>query len=311
MRGLALTTAALSGLLAAVTAAWQNDTFRSGISLVHVDTEVLDANHRVLTGLQKQDFRISDSGREQPILGIASDQQPLDLLLLFDTSLSMRGVVQRIAEAAQSGLRELHNGDRVCVMVFNTKSTVLLPFTNNLELAQSTVQRILTKQHFGGGTAIQNAVSDAGERFDTGAKNERRRAILVVTDDVGIRTRREESVVHELWVADASLSGLVVRDAKFSAAVRVRNILAPELQLVQAGMKGIAEKTGGDVLYASNAAIGFAELMHRIRSRISLYYRMPEGKSGEARRINVELSPDARRRLPGASVQGRRGYVVR
>jgi VWFA-related protein len=302
--------AAVACVLVNAIAARQNETFRSGISLVHVDIEVVDANHRVLTGLRKQDFRIFDSGSEQPILSIAADEQPLDLVLLFDISLSMRGVVQQIAEAAQSGLRQLHKGDRVCVMAFNTRSTLMLPFTDDLQLAQSAVQRNLMEQRFGGGTAIQSAVADAGERFGVEASSERRRAILIVTDDIGIRTRREESVVHELWRADASLSGLIVRDAKFNTAIHVRSILAPETLLLQAGMKGIAEKTGGDVLHSKDGDVAFRDMMHRVRSRISLYYRMPEGKRGEARRVKVELSTDAAKRIPGAVVRARHGYIV-
>jgi VWFA-related protein len=286
------------------------EAFRTGISLVHVDAEILDANHRVLTGMQKNDFLILDNGRPQSILSMASEEQPPDLILLFDISLSMRGVVQRIAGGAGQAFQQLRSGDRVCVMTFNSRSAVLFPFSDDLSAAQRAVKETLVKERFGGGTKIQNAVVDAGEQMKFQNRVGRRRAILIVTDDVGIRTRREESVVSELWAADASLNGVIVRDAKFTVQRRVTQVLSPETLLLQAGMQGIAEKTGGDVLHSSDGSAAFQEMMRRIRSRISLYYHMPDAKPGDTRRVQVELSSAARQRFPDATVHARRGYVI-
>lgn len=284
------------------------ETFQAGISLVHIDAEVLDANHRIITGLRKDDFAIDDDGRPENIVAFAAEEQPLDLVLLFDTSRSMRGVVDRIAKAAQAAFKQLRSGDRVAVMVFNEHSSLLLPMTADLDSARNVVEQSLVKERFGSGTKIQDGVSDAGRQFKS--SNNRRRAILIVTDDVGLRTRREDSVVHELWGADASLNGLIVRDEKFVVQMRVTHVLSPGTMLIQAGMRGIAEKTGGDVLQSSEPASAFKDMIHRIRSRFSLYYRMPDAKQGETRHVKVELSSSAQARLPGASVHARRGYIV-
>jgi hypothetical protein len=195
-------------------------------------------------------------------------------------------------------------------MTFNSRSAVLFPFSDDLSAAQRAVNETLVKERFGGGTKIQNAVVDAGEQMKFQNRVGRRRAILIVTDDVGIRTRREESVVSELWAADASLNGVIVRDAKFTVQRRVTQVLSPETLLLQAGMQGIAEKTGGDVLHSSDGSAAFQEMMRRIRSRISLYYRMPDAKPGDTRRVQVELSSAARQRFPDATVHARRGYVI-
>ena len=108
-------------------------TFRAGVSLVHVDAEVLAQDGRILTGFHKEDFRVFDERKEQPILQFAAEEQPLDLILLFDISGSMRGVVQEVADAARQGLHELQPGDRVCVMVFNSSSREVAPFTEDLD----------------------------------------------------------------------------------------------------------------------------------------------------------------------------------
>jgi hypothetical protein len=55
----------------------------------------------------------------------------------------------------------------------------------------------------------------------------------------------------------------------------------------------------------------FPEVMHRIRSRYSLYYPLPKGDLDSLRTIRVELSADAQQRFPGAHVTTRRGYRLR
>jgi hypothetical protein len=87
-------------------------------------------------------------------------------------------------------------------------------------------------------------------------------------------------------------------------------ILAPQNLAMQAGMKGIAEKTGGDALTANEPGTAFQEAMRRIRTRYSLYYALPEAKAGATRAIRVELAPDAAKRFPKARLRARTGYVV-
>jgi VWFA-related protein len=285
-------------------------TFRAGVSLVHVDAEVLGEDGRILAGFHKEDFRVFDERKEQPILQFAAEEQPLDLILLFDISGSMRGVVQDVANAAHQGLHELQSGDRVCVMVFNSGSREIAPFTEDLDAVDRTIQNDVLGLNFGGGTLIQAAVSDAAMRFRREPHTERRRAVLIITDNMGRRTRREASVVEEFWESDAILSGLIVRNPAYQAMRTVGIILGPQNLAMQAGMKGIAEKTGGDSLTANEPGSAFAEAMRRIRTRYSLYYALPEGKPGATRTIRVELTAAAAQRSAKSRVRARSGYVV-
>jgi VWFA-related protein len=300
-------------ILCAATLACAQDsvTFRAGVSLVHVDAEVLGQDGRILAGLHKEDFRVFDERKEQPILQFAAEEQPLDLILLFDISGSMRRVVQEVADAARQGLHELQSGDRVCVMVFNSRSREVAAFTEDLVAVDRTIQNDVLGINFGGGTLIQAAASGAAMRFRREPHTERRRAVLIITDNMGMRTRREASVVQEFWESDAILSGLIVSNPAYQAIRTVGIILAPQNLAMQAGMKGIAEKTGGDSLTANEPGTAFAEAMRRIRTRYSLYYAPPaQAKPGATRAIHVDLTPDAARRCPKSRVRARTGYVV-
>src|SRR3954452_17469305 len=93
-------------------------TFRLDVSLVHVDAEVLTKDGRIVSGLGIEDFRVFDDGREQKLVSVASEQQPLDLILLFDISASMRPRIQRVAQAARQAAALLRKGDWVAIMCF-------------------------------------------------------------------------------------------------------------------------------------------------------------------------------------------------
>jgi len=300
----------LTLLLAAALASPQEGTvFRADVILVHVDAEVVSADGRILTGFTKDDFRVLDERKEQPIVQFSSDEQPLDLILLFDVSGSMQRTVAEVSAAAHQGLHELRAGDRVAVWTFNTNSHQVAGFTENLDEVERTIQDDVLSMQFGGGTYIQQAVSDAAMRFRSEPKNQRRRAVLIITDNMGQRTRREESVVEEFWESDAILSGLIIENGAFQARRAAGVVLNPLSLAMQAGMKGIAEKTGGDSITANEPGSAFQEAMHRIRSRYSLYYAQPAGKPGVMRSIQVELTPAASKRYPKARVRARTGYV--
>ena len=299
-------------LLAAVWGCAQEGVvFQAGVSLVQVDAQAVTADGRIIEGLTKNDFRILDEGKEQNVLHFSTGEESLDLILLFDISGSMRPVVQSVAQAAREGLRELRQGDRVAVMLFNTRTRLLAPFSEDLDAVERTVMDLGLTVNFGGGTFIQSAADDAAKFFQREKPGRRRRAVLVVTDNVGIRTRQEITVVRNYWEADALLSGLIVSNGAMVAVRTVATILGPQRLLLQAGMKGIAEKTGGDTITAADPGTGFRDAMRRIRSRYSLYYATPPAKAGATRSIRVELRAEAAKRYPKARIRARSGYVVR
>jgi len=285
-------------------------TFRAGVALVHVDVEVLAPDGRIVTDLTQPDFRVSDNGKEQTIVHFAAGEESLDLILLFDISGSMRPAVESVAAAAREGLQELREGDRVAVMVFNARSRVVTPFTGDLDKVERLIRKDVLVSRFGGGTFIQSAADRAARIFMAKSRTRRRRAVLVITDNYGQRTRKESTVVRNYWEADALLSALIVRTKGMRTRRTIATIMSPQMLAFQVGVGGIAEKTGGDMIQAGDSGNAFQEAMRRIRTRYSLYYALPESKPGDTRSIRVQLAPEASARLPKARVRARTGYVV-
>ena len=283
--------------------------FRAGVSLVHVDVEVADETGP-LAGFHKEDFMVTDNRVPQHVLFFSQDVVPLDLILLFDISGSMRFNVEKIAASSRRALTELHTGDRVAVMTFNSRSQIVAPFTDDLLAVARTINDDVLGGRFGGGTRLLAGVDEAAEYFLREPRTERRRAVLILTDNYGQRSRRASTVVHRLWEADAILSGLIVRSAGETAMVTASVVMNPLVLALKEGMEGVAEKTGGDTIKADDPSDAFRDAMRRIRLRYSLYYGMPQGKPGEQRQIKVELSEDASKRYPAAHVRARRGYLI-
>jgi VWFA-related protein len=220
----------------------------------------------------------------------------------------MRVKVEKVVGAAHQAMQVLRRGDRVSVMTFNTSTRLVSSFTDDLSSVERDIEEVLGLR-FGGGTRIHQAVYDAANNFQQERRTQRRRVVLIITDNLGTRTRSEMSVIRNMWEADALLSGLVIPDHWFPVRKAIVAVMAPYALLNSGkGMDNIAEKTGGDTIRTDDPGAMFPEMMRRIRNRYSLYYPMPEGKPGEWRSIRAELTPETQQRFPGARVVARRGY---
>jgi len=228
--------------------------------------------------------------------------------LLFDTSGSMRNQVARVANAAREAFHELREGDKVCVMTFTSGANLVSPFTTDLDSVEHGMRGILNRP-FRGGTQIREAIYEAANYFLATGRSQRRRAILIITDNLGGHKRSESAVVTNLWEADAVLSGIVVPPRRPRGS---RNDPLAELMLSKmfAGIDAIAEKTGGEALHSADPGSELTQMIHRIRNRYSLYYPTPKATPGSVRSIRVELTAEAQEHLHGAHVLARRAYTL-
>jgi Ca-activated chloride channel family protein len=284
----------LSFVLLFAVAAFAQDgaVFRSGVSLVRVDVEAFDTRGRVVTGLTRDDFRVSDEGAPQSLVNFSFEEEPLDLILLFDTSGSMHGKLLNVVRATELGFNELHKGDRVCVRAFSANSTEMQPFTDNLQAVNEAILIRVLQLKFGGSSRIGSAADEAALRFRNEPKTRRKRAVLIVTDKPGAREPNESAIVHDLWNSDAVLSELI-------------------LDRGQNGANGIVEKTGGAVIVsAGNPGEAFRDSIHYLRSGYTMYYSMPAAQLGAERKLDVVLTAEAAKKFPNVKIRARSGYIV-
>jgi VWFA-related protein len=281
--------------------------FRSGVSNVRLDAQVSTGNH-VVRGLGIHDFEVLDNGTRQPLLYAALDVEPIDLLLLLDVSGSMRDHVSEMASVATDALRHLRKGDRVAVMAFAGKAKLTTELTAEWDRISPALQEAARDETVGAQTATNAAIMEGIQYLDK-ASNRLRRAILILTDNLGENYRlRDEAVIDSLLRASVLLEGIIIgrnvrRPPAGTRVTKDANVSLPNVFW-------IASETGGEAVVSSAATQAFPDLVARIRVRYSLQYRAPAATRGEFRRVQVSLAPAARMKYPDAKVLARRGYYA-
>lgn len=335
-------------VLPALLSAQDEVVFRSDVSLVRVDVQVLDRSNRAVTGLQAEDFVLREEGKERQIRNFANEDMPVDVVFLIDVSGSMRPHVQRLADAAESAMTVLGNNDRVALMVFDRMTRVRSGFVPHRQTMRE-MNALLDQEQFNGGTDITRALLDAARYVERNARKEARRAIVILTDDRTEFDRDEARVGRELVRADAVLMALLAPDAMGGRWSQYPGqtpggsrggggwpsvIFGPPMggggyprrgggypggggrsrpqignNTRSAGTAEIARASGGDSLPVDDAS-ALETTLSRIRQRYALYFLVPEGaKAGEERRIDISLASAAARRYSGAELRYRREYL--
>jgi VWFA-related protein len=294
--------------------------FRTDVTLVRVDAQVVDRAGQRITGLSQDDFRLLVGSRPADIRAFAYEQIPLDVLLLIDVSGSMRPHVERIAMGARSAMRALGPDDRVAITVFDRRSRNRLEFEPDHDTVAAAMEDVLDTENFNSGTAITRAMKDSADWVAREARRDARRAIVILTDDESGDGRDDDGVLSALDRADAALSVLMApasRRGRGGAGGGVRlptsrrggiifgprfPIPQPQVSMLEsAGVREIARETGGDT-FRVDESDALRMTFARLRQRYALFYSDPTG----AAPVQIALSDAAARRYPGADVVFRR-----
>src|SRR5206468_10793443 len=91
--------AALSGVLLvsfSALALAQQPTFRAGTQVVSLFTTVTDAQKRLVPSLTQDDFEVFDNEKPQVLSFFQNEVQPISVVVMLDTSGSMRSEERRV-----------------------------------------------------------------------------------------------------------------------------------------------------------------------------------------------------------------------
>ena len=295
-------------LLCAVPAVAQVPTFGVGTERVTLTATVVDGRGRPVLDLRREEIRLRENGKPQPVTFFARpDAAPASLLILVDSSGSMTG--DKPARARLAFLRLLDGmspRDQAALASFDAEYTLRVPFTSD----RGQLLRAFDGLDSFGATALYDALGQ-GVRDLALAPGEGRRAIVAFTDgvDTGSRStpaqaldeaRAAATPVYALSVMsplDDPRSGAFVGAPQGAAHV----VRGPEV------LKAWATAAGGEMFMASDlpaVETAITRILSEVRHQYRLGYDPPPGVPG-FRRIDVS----ATRR--GVVVRTRRGYVAR
>jgi len=263
----------------------RSSSIRVDVSLVSVLASVLDKNNRPAPNLTPDHFEIYEEGRPQQIAVFEPEtQQPLDLALMMDSSLSELKELPFEIEAASRFIRQVvRPGDRMAVYEFADSVTQLTSFTSDVRRLQNAVRRIT----LGDGTSLYDAVFLGAGALSRGTPGRRR--VLVLLTDAGETTSHTdfESARRAALRADALLYTIVFSPVKSEGG---RNTAGENALAV------ITDGTGGAMLYPDNVSqlnAMFDRIDRELRTQYRLgYYPQPRPPGGVYRRIEVRIKGD-------------------
>jgi Ca-activated chloride channel homolog len=261
----------------------QRGKIRVNVNLVNVLTSVLDEHNRPAPDLPREAFQVFEEGVEQKIEVFESEtQQPLDLALMIDASLSAHKEIAFEQDAAAHFIKQvLREGDRLSVFSIAEDVTQLAGFSNNVVTLQAAVHRMPA----GAGTSIYDALL-LGSRTLERRGDDRRRVIILVTDAGETTSYADFDAARKAAVRSGSLLyTIVIRPVKNESG---RNTAGEH------ALETITDTMGGAMFYPDAVqeldAI-FDRIDRELRTQYRLgYYPTPKGPANTYRKIEVKVA---------------------
>jgi Ca-activated chloride channel homolog len=266
---------------------------RVTVNLVNVLVSVLDEHNRPAPDLPVEAFRVLDEENPQTIAVFEKEtQQPLDLALMIDASLSAQLGMPTQREAAAHFIQQvLRKGDHLAIYSVDENVTQLAAFTDNVGHLQEVVRHVPP----GAGTSIYDAVY-LGSRNLARQGSDRRRVIILITDGGETTSHADfDSARREAVRTGTLLYTVVIRSVKNESG---RNTAGEH------ALETITDTTGGAVFYPDSSTeldSIFDRINRELRTQYRLgYYPDPRGPADTYRRIEVTVTPPAGAAQPAA-----------
>ncbi len=270
-------------------------TFRTGVALVPITAVVRDSKNRIVRDLARDDFHVLENSQPRRILDFkATDEGPVTLALLFDTSGSMRGSnwhrATDVVEKLLDGLNQ--PSDEVALFTFDKALRQETPFTSDA----GRIRRALNEIDAWGLTSLYDAIGETAKLV--AERRAQRRAVIVITDGVDTSSTLTAPEV-------SGLASSIDVPVYAIAVVPPREPGAKEEDEREGALADLAHWTGGGVNHiaaSQRADITIAALMAELRQQ---YFLAIESDSASGwHRIDVKT----KRR--GLTVRARSGYFT-
>lgn len=270
-------------------------------TLVLVNVTVTDPLSRFVTGLERENFRVFEDKKEQEISAFSSEDAPISIGLVFDTSGSMGSKLQKSREAASDFFQTANPDDEFFLVRFNDRPELAVSFTKDTDKIQSALTFTQSK----GRTALLDGVYLAMNQMKKARHP--RKALLIISDGGDNSSRYTESEIkNAVREADVQIYAIGIFEP---AAGRGRT---PEEAMGPGLLNELAEQTGGRAYAVENPAelpdIA-AKIGVELRNEYILGYTPKnQERDGRYRRVLVKLVQP--RGLPPLKAIFRLGYYA-
>ncbi len=265
------------------------------VNLVDVLYSVVTKREKLVTDLNKEDFKVFDDGVQQEIISFSQPTDlPLRIGMVLDTSNSIRDRLKFEQDAAIDFLfNALRRGkDQAFLMTFDDGPQIIKEFSGDTGDLRDTI----LKQRAGGGTALYDAVYAASQELlnksplPPGPNPDVRRVLVVISDGDDNSSNRSRGAAVEM----AQRAGVIIYSISTSTQwVNVDDERDPAKRVNRKYEKGegdhvldqLAGETGGRAFFpyrVDDLGQSFLDIGDELRHQYALAYspgnRAPDGR---------------------------------
>jgi Ca-activated chloride channel family protein len=274
---------------------------RVDTTMVLIPVAVTDPMSRFVTGLDKENFKLTENGVEQEISQFSSEDAPLSVGIVFDTSGSMGDKLSKSRQAVAQFLKTANPEDEFFLIQFNDRPELVKGLTPNTEEIQSQLTFVQSK----GRTALLDGIYMAMNTMKK-AHNPRK-ALLIISDGGDNSSRYTNSDVKKaVREADVQIYAIGIFEPMASRGRTAEEMGGPAL------LSEVTETTGGRHFAVDNLAElpdVAAKIGVELRNEYVLGYTPKNTtRDGKYRRVQVKLVKTTG--LPTLKPMFRTGYYA-
>ena len=287
--------AALLSLISSVplfSAQKARDQFAIESRLVLVNATVLDAQNRVRTDLQPEDFSLYEDGQRVKVHSVSLEDVPISTIVLLDVSGSMKATIGYEREALEHFLAKTSPGDEYCLVLFSNKVEPECDFDSDPYTVRAKAARAVPR------VTRPSLMRWCSASIESKNVHNTRRAILVLSDAMDTSSRYKWSEARK-YALESTATIYAVSPPVWGDAGQANSL----------ELKRIIEETGGRFLMANKRNL-LADYMDRIEIRlqyvISFLPATPQSDTS-FHKVNLQLRGPNRK---GQRAYWRHGYYA-
>lgn len=273
-------------------------TIRKNVDLVLVTVTITDKMNRLITGLDKENFKLYENKHEQDIQHFSSEDAPVSIGIILDTSSSMNPKIIRAQEAVRDFCKTANPQDEYFLITFADEPDDVTRFISSPDEFQR--QLAYVTPH--GRTALLDAVYLGLQKMES-AKHARR-ALLIISDGGDNHSRyTERSVVSQVKESNVAVYAIGIYDHAFATQ---EEMLGPAL------LSNLAHVSGGQAFAIDDPQdlpSVASQIGEELRNQYVLGYRPQDTpRDGKWHKIRVKL--EVPKRFSFLNVRARTGYYA-
>jgi Ca-activated chloride channel homolog len=268
------------------------------VDLVLVPVTITDPLNRLVTGLDKENFELFEGNAKEDIKTFSSEDAPVSLGVIFDSSGSMASKMDRAKDAVMEFFKTANPQDEFFMITFSDDPELVSDFTSSVDDIQSKLVFAVPQKR----TALLDAIYMGITKMRQ-AKYAKK-ALLIISDGGDNHSRYTEGEIKSMVKeADVMIYAIGIYDRYFPTE---------EERLGPALLGEITELTGGRAFTVENPndlADVATKIGVELRNQYVLGYRPSKiVRDGKWRKIKVKLLPP--KGLPPLRVYARTGYYA-